>query len=96
VPETATVTKAKVVEITERADETHSQLEGSPQHEAPNGRSVTAFCKKCGCNVGEFYNSWHRITSSYYTPALLGSYRSLLRISGQRTEASDLTDLAGW
>jgi hypothetical protein len=96
VPETATVTKANVVEITERADETLSHLEYSLQHEAPISRSVTAFCKKCGGNVGGFYNSWHKVTSSYYTPALLGSYRSLLRISGQRKEASDLTELAGW
>ena len=98
VPETATVTKANVVEITERADETLSHLEGSSQDEAPNSRSVTAFCKKCGGHVGEFYNSWHRATTSYYTPALLGSYRSLLCVGQkvQRKEASDLTELAGW
>ena len=96
VPETATVTKAKAVEITEHADKTLSHLEGPSQHEAPNSRSVTAICKKCGGSVGVFYNSWHRATASYYTPALLGSYRSLLRISGQRKEASDKTELAGW
>jgi hypothetical protein len=96
VPETAIAAPSKVVEIAESADEASPRPESSPQPETPINRSSTAFCKKCDGKIGEFYNSWHKTTSSYYSPALLGSYRSLLRTSEQRKEASDSTELAGW
>ena len=96
VPETAIAAKAKVDEIAESADEGSPHPEGSPEPKAPVNRSVAAFCKKCKGKIGEFYNSWHKVTSSYYSPSLLGSYRSLLRTSDQRIEASVSTELAGW
>lgn len=96
VPETAVATNAKVADVAESADEVSPHPEGSTQPETPINRSVTAFCKKCNGKVGKFYNSWHKVTSSYYSPALLGSYRSLLRTSDHRKEASDSTELAGW
>ena len=96
VPETVIATNSKVIEIAEGADEGSPCRGTSPQPETPVNRSTIAYCKKCDGKIGEFYNSWHKATSSYYSPALLGSYRSLLRTSGQRKEASDKTELAGW
>ncbi|KAF2622770.1 hypothetical protein BU25DRAFT_494851 [Macroventuria anomochaeta] len=95
VSETASAMKSKVIEIAESADEGSPRPESSPQLGLPINRSITAFCKKCDGKIGEFYNSWHKVTSSYYSPALLGSYRSLLRTSDQRKEALDSTELAG-
>lgn len=96
VPETALAINANVIEIAERDDEGSSRPEGSSLSETPINRSVAAFCCNCNGKIGEFYNSWHKVTSSYYSPALLGSHRSFLRISNQRKEASDSTELAGW
>lgn len=96
VPETTIATSSNVVETAESADEASPRPKSSPQLATPTNRSTTAFCKKCDGKIGEFYNSWHKITSSYYSPALLGSYRSLLQASGQRKEAMNLTELAGW
>ena len=96
VSETASAMKSEVIEIAESADEGSPRPEGSPQLGSPINRSTTAFCKKCDGKIGEFYNSWHKVTSSYYSPALLGSYKSLLRTSDQRKEALDSTKLAGW
>lgn len=96
VPETAIAAPSNAVEIAESADEASPRPERSPQPETPINRSSTAFCKKCDGKIGEFYNSWHKVTSSYYSPALLGSYRSLLRASEQSKQASDSTELAGW
>lgn len=63
---------------------------------APIPRATTAFCRKCGGRVGDFYNSWYRITGSYYLPALLGSYRSLLKSAGKRKAAAQGTILEKW
>lgn len=71
-------TSAPYTEIAEK-DQGLPQL-GSPA----SSRSTKGFCKICGANVGDFFNSWHKITGSYYVPALLGSYRSLLRQAGKR------------
>ncbi|KAF2109438.1 hypothetical protein BDV96DRAFT_585598 [Lophiotrema nucula] len=60
---------------------------------APANRSTTGFCRRCNGNVGEFYNAWHKITGTYYLPALLGSYSSRLRPHGRQTAATDGTDL---
>ncbi|KAL6703174.1 hypothetical protein ACN47E_010167 [Coniothyrium glycines] len=59
----------------------------------PLSRSTKGFCTKCQGIVGEFYNSWHKITGSYYTPALLGSYRSFLSPTGRQRAASQGTIL---
>jgi hypothetical protein len=64
-------------EITESA-------QGSPHPDLPASRSTKGYCKSCGSNIGEYFNSWQKITGSYYVPALLGSYRSLLRHSGKQ------------
>ncbi|KAF2187096.1 hypothetical protein K469DRAFT_705651 [Zopfia rhizophila CBS 207.26] len=66
-----------------------------PSPQAPVNRSTTAFCKKCSEVVGEFYNSWHKITGTYYLPTLLGSYSSRLRAHGRQKAASLGTDLDG-
>ncbi|KAF1935109.1 hypothetical protein EJ02DRAFT_428729 [Clathrospora elynae] len=76
-------------EIPESADE------GSPGGGLPLSRSTKGFCRNCKSNVGEFYNSWHRITGSYYVPALLGSYSTTLRSTGKLKAASKGTDLEG-
>jgi hypothetical protein len=70
--------------------------DGSPSPDSTPNRSTTGFCKNCGTNIGEYYNSWHKITGSYYVPALLGSHRSLLRSSGKQKSASSGTAIEGW
>ncbi|KAJ4984258.1 hypothetical protein SVAN01_10227 [Stagonosporopsis vannaccii] len=94
-PDSAVSANANINEIAESADGGSPSSEGSSQSETPMTGPVAAFCKKCYSKIGEFYNSWHKITSSYYSPTLLGSYRSLLRISDQRKQASESTELAG-
>ncbi|KAF1911609.1 hypothetical protein BDU57DRAFT_590883 [Ampelomyces quisqualis] len=60
----------------------------SPRPDTPRSRSTKGFCKNCGSNIGEYYNSWHKVTRTYYMPALLGSYRNLLKSSGKQKAAS--------
>jgi hypothetical protein len=79
-----------IVEIAESADE------GSPHPNTPPSRATKGFCRNCRTNVGEFYNSWHKITGSYYVPALLGSYSTILKSTGKQKAASKGTDLEGW
>jgi hypothetical protein len=67
-----------------------------PRPNMPLNRSTKGFCKNCGTNIGEYYNSWHKVTGSYYVPALLGSYRSLLKSSGRQKAASRGTAMEGW
>jgi hypothetical protein len=73
-----------------------STEDASPSPDTPINRSTTGFCKNCGTNIGEYYNSWHKITGSYYVPALLGSYRSRLKSSGKQKSASRGTAIEGW
>lgn len=77
------------VEVAESADE------ASPRSR-PVNRATKAFCKNCKNNVGDFYNSWYKVTGSYYVPALLGSYSSTLQPMGKLKAASKGTELAGW
>jgi hypothetical protein len=51
-------------------DEIRQQLED----ETKRSRSTTAFCSRCGHCIGQFYNSWIRMSSLFYQPALEGSY----------------------
>ncbi|CAN9250908.1 unnamed protein product [Alternaria alternata] len=76
------------VEVAESADE------ASPRS-PPVNRATKAFCKNCKNNVGDFYNSWYKVTGSYYVPALLGSYSSTLQPMGKLKAASKGTELAG-
>lgn len=96
VPDTAISTNANVIEIAESVDGGSPRQGSSPHPETPVSCSTTAFCKKCNRTVGEFYNAWDRLASGYWSPALLGSYRSLLRRPNNEKEASDKTELAGW
>ncbi|CAO2656674.1 Nn.00g054770.m01.CDS01 [Neocucurbitaria sp. VM-36] len=80
---------ARAAEIAESADE------GSPRPDSPVQRTTEGFCRNCCNKIGEFYNSWHRVTGSYFVPALLGSYRSLLEITGREKAASKGTNLEG-
>jgi hypothetical protein len=80
----------KVTEVVESAHD------ASPRLDTPTSRSTKGFCKNCGTNIGEYYNSWHKVTGSYYMPALLGSYQSLLRNSGEQKAASIGTAIEGW
>lgn len=56
----------KTIEIAESSDE------ASPRSESPFSRSTTGFCKSCGSNIGEYLNSWHKVTNSYYVPVRNG------------------------
>lgn len=82
----------KVVEVAESVDHDSPR----PQSQPPANRSATGFCKRCQNEVGQFFNSWHRVTGSYYLPALLGSYSSRLKEHGKQKAASIMTDIDGW
>lgn len=62
----------------------------------PATRSTQGLCRKCGEAVGEFYNSWHKVTNTYYLPALLGSYNSRLQAKDKIKAASVGSVLNGW
>lgn len=79
------------VEIAESVDNDETSRAPSPVN-----RSVTARCQRCKTDIGEFYNSWHKITGTYYLPALLGSYSSRLRPNGRQKAATVGTDIEGW
>ncbi|KAI2478033.1 hypothetical protein Ptr902_10716 [Pyrenophora tritici-repentis] len=72
-----------------------SAEEASFRPASPISHSTRGFCKTCDNIVGDFYNSWHRITGSYYVPALLGSYSISLKSTGKQKAASKGTDLEG-
>jgi hypothetical protein len=76
-------------EVDESADE------ASPPS-PPTNRATKAYCKNCKNCIGEFYNSWYKVTGSYFVPALLGSYSSTLQPMGKLKAASKGTELAGW
>lgn len=59
-------------------------------------RSTTAHCRHCKASIGDFYNSWHRVTGSYFVPALLGCYTHLLQNTGKVKAASKGNDVEGW
>jgi hypothetical protein len=67
-----------------------------PRPASPANRSTKAWCKRCNACVGDFFNSWLKITGSYYLPALLGSYSSLLKDQGRKRTAAVGTELDGW
>jgi hypothetical protein len=73
-----------------------SAQDASPPFDTPVNRSTKGFCKNCGSNIGEYYNSWRKVTGSYYVPTLLGSYRSLLKSCGKQKAASRGTAIEGW
>ncbi|KAF2442173.1 hypothetical protein P171DRAFT_433731 [Karstenula rhodostoma CBS 690.94] len=62
---------------------------------AESQQSTTAICAKCGAPAGEFFNAWHKITTSYFLPALVGSYRSRLRPANHPKRASAGSALTG-
>jgi hypothetical protein len=61
------------------------------------GRSTIAYCKSCGAEFGEFYNSWSKVTGSYYLPCMVGSYRCTgLRPKSKPKAASPESALVEW
>jgi hypothetical protein len=67
------------------------------QDEASSSRSTIAQCKRCGSDIGEFYNSCVKVTGSYYLPALVGSYRITgLAPFNVPKQASPESSLNGW
>ncbi|KAF2874826.1 hypothetical protein BDV95DRAFT_591600 [Massariosphaeria phaeospora] len=77
------------VEVAESIDN------GSPRPQSPASRSTTGFCRRCLKPIGQFFNSWHKVTGTYYLPAMLGSYTSSLAQRGKQKAASVGTDLDG-
>src|SRR5262245_2453730 len=45
--------------------------EGPSSRGSPAHRATKALCIRCKGPVGDFFNSFHKITGSYYLPALL-------------------------
>ncbi|KAF2831553.1 hypothetical protein CC86DRAFT_366899 [Ophiobolus disseminans] len=77
------------------AEIAESPDESSTRPQSPISQSTKGFCKNCGNNIGEYFNLWHKVTGSYYVPALLGSYKSLLKSSGKQKGASRGTAIEG-
>lgn len=71
------------------------RIEEIPVADSPGNRSTKGYCQNCNCHLGDFYNSWCRVTGSYYVPALRGSYTSRLKKSGKQKAAFRGTDLEG-
>jgi hypothetical protein len=85
------------------AHEQMAEIAESPDMEPPRAeaparppRSTTGVCRKCGATAGEFFNAWHKITTSYFLPAHIGSYRSSVRATGQHKRASAGSSFSGW
>ncbi|KAH8732891.1 hypothetical protein GQ44DRAFT_601623 [Phaeosphaeriaceae sp. PMI808] len=88
-------TEAAEITNPEKVTESAQNQNASSRSNTPFNRSTKAFCCKCGSNLGEFYNLWHKVTGSYYVPALLASYSSLLKNSGKQKAASRGTAIEG-
>ncbi|EUC42024.1 hypothetical protein COCMIDRAFT_104583 [Bipolaris oryzae ATCC 44560] len=58
-------------------------------------RSTKGYCRHCRSHVGDFYNSWSRITATLHVPVLLGSYSSRLKSVGNPEPAFKSTALHG-
>jgi len=55
------------------------------------------FCRYCyTTEVGDFYNSWYRVTKNYFLPSLAGSYNSLLVLEKEQSTASGESAVKGW
>jgi hypothetical protein len=67
-----------------------------PDDEDGESRSTIGQCRKCESDVGEFFNSWIKVTGSYYLPAMAGSYRITGLIFGKTRPASADSALADW
>ncbi|KAF2850700.1 hypothetical protein T440DRAFT_498890 [Plenodomus tracheiphilus IPT5] len=74
---------------------TVERIEDTSDPGLPANRSTKGYCQNCTAYLGDFYNSWYRVTSSYYIPALRASFKSLLKESGKQKAASRGTDLEG-
>jgi len=73
------------------------QDEDDEDADAPLARSTEGFCRSCRHQIGEFYNSWVRVTGSYYLPALESSYRLTgAKRAAMVQKASSDSSLAGW
>jgi hypothetical protein len=60
-------------------------------------RSTIAQCMACKAVFGEFFNSWRKVTGSYYLPTLAGSYATTgLHAKGKPKPASQESQLHGW
>jgi hypothetical protein len=60
-------------------------------------RSTVAHCLACKASFGEFFNSWRKVTGSYYLPSLAGSYSITgLHAKGKPKPASQESQLHGW
>jgi len=66
------------------------------EDEDGDSRSTIGQCRKCQSDVGEFFNSWIKVTGSYYLPAMAGSYRTPGLIFGKMRPASADSALADW
>jgi hypothetical protein len=59
--------------------------------------ATTGLCRRCTNVVGEFFNQFHKVSGTYYLPALLGSYKSKLQPTSSRPKpATPGTELDGW
>ncbi|KAF2663029.1 hypothetical protein K491DRAFT_686189 [Lophiostoma macrostomum CBS 122681] len=72
-----------------------SSIDSSSRASSPESKSTIGVCKRCNGVVGHFFNSWHKITGTYYLPAMPGSYSSKLEPHGKQKAATIGTDLDG-
>lgn len=59
-------------------------------------RSTVGQCKNCHADIGEFFNSWLKVTGSYYLPVMVGSYQLVSLQTGKPRSASSKSSLSEW
>ncbi len=91
----AEASAAAAVAAVEKSGSDSARERASPLG-SPMNRSTTAHCRHCKASIGDFYNAWHKVTGSYFVPALLGSYTHLLQNTGKVKAASKGNDVEGW
>lgn len=65
-------------------------------HGAEDDHSVIGQCKHCHADIGEFFNSWIKVTGSYYMPVMVGSYQLVNLQTSNPKPASSNSSLREW
>jgi hypothetical protein len=95
-PEDAEAAMAVELEVPESIDGDVESVSASESEPAPAPAATTGSCKNCQGLVGHFFNSWDRITNTYFLPSMISSYESKLRPHGKQKAATIGTALEGW
>jgi len=85
-----------IVDMAANDENKHNHNNHHPHH--ADSQATEGICRHCGELIGRFFNLFHKVSGTYYLPALLGSWDSRLRPTAgrqPRTAAPD-SELDGW